>query len=90
MKTKVLFLIDNEEIRNGEHPHEIDVFAVFPDMPENKEGTKLLCYSQIGQHSAVNLSYIKTCNPATPVQYKTLLNELTALGYEVDIIDKPA
>jgi len=77
-KTQVWFKVFNGEI-----------LAIFKDFLEiDYRGLEVyLSYAHIGQHGDCNkgLKYLKN---ATPDQYEDLLNELTAIGYNIEVIPK--
>jgi hypothetical protein len=80
MKTKVLFLIEQEEDCD-------DVFAYFPEEVHN--GIIMTCYAHIGQHSACHPDYARDCKEATPEQYNDLKEELEkSVGYELEILNQ--
>ena len=74
MKTIIIFRKDKE----GE------VMAVLPyeiaDLSNN-----MTCYVHIGQHSAMSPVYYRETKPATPEEYRDLLEELINIGYEPEI-----
>lgn len=43
------------------------------------------CYTHIGQHSMTCNGYFKQCKAATQDEYKSLLNELIKIGYNVEV-----
>jgi len=64
-----------------------DVIAVI-HLPFNDDPNLLTCYSHVGQHSSCHKDYItQNTRPATPEEYKDLLEELQNIGYLVTIID---
>jgi hypothetical protein len=44
------------------------------------------CYSHEGQHSGCSQEWVTAQLPATPEQYASLLSELQALGYEIEVV----
>lgn len=82
MKTKVKFLIEKpEDNYSGE------VFAFFPDDNYTNFSTDTkTCYAHTGQHSACHIDYAGECKEATPEQYNDLKNELTGIGYKLEIL----
>ena len=80
MKTNVNFLIEKDSEDN-------EVFAFFPDEYFNLDldPDMRTCYAHIGQHSACSYAYASECKQATPEQYEGLLNELTSLGYDLNV-----
>lgn len=80
MQTKVVFLLDKTS--TPDIPH---IYAVFPDIPDNKTGSLLVCYSHVGQHSSVHRDYIRKSKLAPPGQYLALQKELEGLGYDLII-----
>jgi len=84
MKTKVKFLVHSSLVYGDE------IFAFFPDEPEDKEYTPDLytSYAHIGQHSACHIDYANESREATLKEYLTLKEELISLGYKLDILNK--
>ena len=81
-KTKVKFLVNetNQDILINS-----DVFAFFP---EEIEGDKLRSsYAHVGQHSPCHVDYANDCKKAISVQYVSLFNELTSIGYDLEVIN---
>lgn len=73
MKTKVIF----RKFKNGE------IIALFPEL---KEGRGLiLSYMHIGQHGAASPEIVRDTKPATSEQFAPLYNELTGIGYLLDV-----
>lgn len=70
--TKVRFIVFKGEI-----------LALFPEIPENNDC--ILSYQTIGQHGAASKSLLK-CKKATPEQYEKLRNELTGIGYNLEVL----
>lgn len=79
--TRVKFLVDDED----------RVFAYFPDLNYNKQmygnGMKQ-GYAHIGQHTAISKEYAAECEPALFSQYADLYQELTGLGYNLNVLNK--
>lgn len=71
MTTPVIFRKDEQE-----------VIAVFPAEPGTLELSTLWCYTHVGQHSACTSGWYRTTQPATPDEYKDLLEELISIGYD--------
>ena len=79
-KTKVIYraCLDNS------------ILAVFPEEYYNIHLDECLrvCYSRIGQHSSCDLGYIfEHTRQATRTEYKPLREELTGIGYNLQLID---
>jgi len=73
MKTKVIF----RKFKNGE------IIALFPEL---KEGRGLiLSYMHIGQHGGASPEIVRDTKPATREQFAPLYNELTAIGYRLEV-----
>lgn len=55
-----------------------EVLAFFPELPgTNDYNQDCLCYAHVGQHSSASLDFYSDCTrPATPEEYKDLLDEL--------------
>ena len=62
------------------------VFAVFPYIIETS--TNVMCYAHIGQHSGCIWCINQFSKAAKFNEYKDLLNELIAIGYNVEVINK--
>lgn len=66
--------------KNGE------VFAVFPDLKEYKQG-EYTCYAHIGQHGICMYPHSQT-QPAKPAEYADLFAELESIGYRLKVIKR--
>jgi hypothetical protein len=78
-KTKVIF----RKYKNGE------ILALFPELPGTNSPATCTCYQHIGQHGAADLqSSIRVTYPATEEEYKDLKNELTRIGYDLEIVSR--
>ena len=75
MKTKVIF----RKFEDG------DVIALFPDEIGDNKGN-ISSYMHIGQHSAATPELIYSLSPASFSEYEPLMNELTSLGYDLEIL----
>lgn len=64
-----------------------DVIALFPEIPENRTGTRCLSYQQVGQHAGADCTLvIKATRPATHAEYLKLDRELTnSFGYKLEV-----
>ena len=71
--TKVVFRFDKKAGK---------VLAIFPEFG-NGVNYRLTCYAHIGRHFvALYPHIIETTQPATESQYRELLAELVAIGYD--------
>ena len=63
-----------------------EIIALFPDIPETYPGD-CQSYLHVGQHGAANYAYLVRyiTTPATPEEYADLQEELTSIGYNLDI-----
>lgn len=78
-KTKVRFYVDKDG----------DILAVFPFEKYNNLNPQLrVCYAHLGQHSCASKGYYSRLPKATREQSKGLANELTGLGYDLEILNK--
>lgn len=76
-KTDMVFRID----KSG-------VFALFPHEVCDNKG-HVTTYQHVGQHSGANYTYcIQQSKKATPEQYKALFDELTSIGYNINIVHR--
>jgi hypothetical protein len=74
-KTEVIFLV-----AKGVN----DLYAYFP---KEIEGYGLRsCYSHVGQHSICSIEYAQNSRLARKTEYEELYNELTSLGYNLDVL----
>jgi len=71
MTTPVIFRKDGKEI-----------VAVFPAEPGTLDLSTMWSYAIVGQHSACTSGWYRTTQPATPDEYKDLLDELISIGYD--------
>ena len=62
------------------------VFALFPELPTDREGLYCTCYQHVGQHCAADyFGCIADSRPATPAEYADLFVELQHRGYNMKI-----
>ena len=76
MKTTIIF---KKDVKNDN-----EIIAFMPYEVQNWQGD-FMCYAHLGQHSLTNDAYFRECRTATLEEYKSLLNELINLGYDVEI-----
>jgi len=77
-KTKVVF----RKFKDGE------IIALFPFETQNYKND-CLSYMHLGQHSEASYFYcIQISKPATEKEYKDLFNELSEIGYNLQIIKR--
>lgn len=77
-KTKVQFFINNFDGVN-------DLFAFFPEEVADIGGN-FMSYSTAGEHSSCCSDYVKESRKATKKEYQDLFNELTNIGYNLELI----
>ena len=82
-KTQVLFLLDK-----GDGDEQGELFAYFPMEDYTTNGLLKTCYATIGQHSGCSPEYALNCEEAQPHRYKALKEEITALGYDLIVLNK--
>ncbi len=63
-----------------------EIVAVFPYDIETQETTG--CYCHIGQHSTCDWFINTYTKPVTPEEYKDLFEELTSIGYNLQVIKR--
>lgn len=64
-----------------------DTFAIFPDVPADRDGN-LACYARIGQHGAAVPSFLDSLPAAGYSEYRDLLAELRRVyAGEILIVD---
>jgi len=78
-KTKVIFRA---------WPQGCEVVALFPEMAVNPTGYNCGSYMHVGQHSAASPDIVRDTRPARPDEYRKLYDELTAIGYNLEIIKR--
>lgn len=60
-----------------------EIIALFPDIPWNPHDYTTASYMHVGQHSSADYQYVVAhSRPATEPQYRDLLAELRAIGYD--------
>jgi hypothetical protein len=74
-KTKVIF----RKFPDGE------VIALFPEMPESY---LIMSYMHVGQHGTASKGIVQSTKLASPEEYNDLFNELSGLGYNLEIVKK--
>ena len=75
MKTKVIF----RKFPEG------DIIALFPEIPGSMNPIECLCYQHIGQHGSANTLLIYDTKPATAEEFQSLYNEISNIGYDLQI-----
>lgn len=75
-RVRVIYRID----RRGTH----DVTAIFPEMSEG--AGRFTCYAHVGQHSIASREWIRTTQPATPLEYASLHHELVQIYHDCELI----
>jgi len=71
--TRVVF----RKFRDGQ------IIALFPDMPWSRHGYTTTSYMHSGQHGAADYTEaVAMTQPATGDEYRALLDELKAAGYD--------
>lgn len=71
--TKVVF----RKFKDGQ------IIALFPELKER--GGMVDSYMHIGQHGSADPFIVHDTKPATADEYRPLADELTAIGYRLDI-----
>lgn len=62
------------------------VYALFPNLFENRTGSLCTSYQHVGQHSAADYNAcIANSRPANPKEFEGLATELRGRGYELKI-----
>jgi hypothetical protein len=78
-KTKVIF----RKWKDG------TIDALFPELPDDRNGFTCVAYAHIGQHSGADYQgVISQTKPAAPDDYASLLAELTRIGYALDVVKR--
>jgi len=63
-----------------------NVFALFPEIPSDRNGLLCTSYEHVGQHSGADYyGCIQRSKPAKPEEYDALRKELEGRGYALDI-----
>lgn len=63
-----------------------DVVALFPGETSHG-GAMIQSYEHYGQHSDASVDLLTDWERATPDEYAPLLQELTGMGYELEVVD---
>ena len=48
----------------------------------------VICYAHSGQHFEAEYAWTKRLRPASPEEFRPLLNELTSIGYDVTVLNR--
>lgn len=66
-----------------------EVIAIFPNVyPVAKDSkAEVMSYMHMGQHGMASENLVNELEKASEAEYKPLLNELNAIGYEVNVLD---
>lgn len=62
-----------------------DVIALFPTLPDDRNGYRCVSYQHIGQHGGADPGIMMTTKAATRAEYAPLARELRALGYRLQV-----
>lgn len=67
-----------------------DIIALFPYEKWNLQtnGSGIISYMHIGQHGAASSSLTTELPNASKEEYKTLLDELITIGYDIEILNE--
>lgn len=92
--TNVEFYVATYDANESDEQNEVnsykEVIAVFVDEIEtnkSKDDVYYTCYAHLGQHSVCSQSFLaEKCRKATETEYKDLFNELTQVGYNLQIV----
>lgn len=85
--TKVRFLKETIEGKDGKTVFAGDVVAVFPDTEKDCRPGFVMTYEHVGQHSEASLEYVDSLKPAPPEEYADLKRELEeSVGYELEVL----
>ena len=77
-KTKVIF----RRWLNG------SVIALFPEIAADTTGRYCQSYMHVGQHGAASPTLVSNTKPASKEDYQGLFDELTKLGYNLEVIKR--
>lgn len=80
-KVKVIF----RKVKNP-YTNEYEVVAFFPEVEANYGN--ILSYMHIGQHSEASVDFYREASMITQEEYKPLLEELTALYDDCELVVK--
>ena len=59
------------------------------DIQEGRGPYKMVTtYMHVGQHSDVAWDWAQSLRPASPEEFRPLLNELTSIGYDVTVLNR--
>ena len=75
-KTKVIFRAFDSD---GE------IIALFPEIPADTQLGHCMSYMHVGQHCGASVDLSPYTRPATPEEYAPLAEELTRIGYDLQI-----
>jgi hypothetical protein len=65
-----------------------DILAVFPEQTGTNDPHTCGCYSHVGQHSSMDIMYLKELyktKPVKPSEYADLKTELESIGYNLKV-----
>ena len=65
-----------------------EVIALFPEIPHDRQGDFCMSYMHVGQHGAACPTVVGSTIPASKEEYQGLFDELTKLGYNLEIIKR--
>ena len=66
------------------HEDRTDIYALMPEIPADTQGFLCESYQHLGGHAAADYTHcVAISDPATPEEYRSLLDEMTKRGYTV-------
>jgi len=80
-KTYVSFAWEQENSDNNK-----EIVAFFAPTYYESYGLEYTCYVHVGQHGAYSMEYARGCKEAKPEEYQDLFNELTDIGYNLQVV----
>ena len=67
-----------------------EVVALLPGFAGSPTLFECACYAHMGQHGSAHLGHVmRMSRPATPDEYASLMQEMTALGYDLTVVPEP-
>lgn len=68
-----------------------DIIALFPTLPGNNRYDSCDSYMHVGQHGAADYTLVVSdTRPAQPEEYRGLMSELQAIGYNLKVVQRRA
>ena len=80
--------IKNEKVIFRQFKIGCEIIALFPEIACDNLGYNCESYMHVGQHGAASPDIVRDTKPVRDKDYTNLFNELTEIGYNLEIIKR--